>query len=208
MLKSICGFLLLYSVLLCIYSSAQKELPNKFQECQTGMSTRRTVNSQILQDSSTTNETGSILPATHLREHKNLPPLFQLNSSVRQIQSNRLKQSIVLHNRSSVSTTDRSIPKVSFTEHYGLLIDLVPSSIAEVIKPIFTIGSLYPVLSSHLSDLWDFRNYQFSREKWYLSFHSLTHREPLFLQLLSTTRNNYVQKCVFDSWYKLVSETE
>lgn len=199
MLKSICGFLLLYSVQLWIYSSAQKELPNKFQECQIGMSTRRTVTTQILQDSSTTNETGSILPATRLREHKILFPLFQHNSSVRQVQSNRLKQSIVLHNRSSVSTANRSIPKVSFTEHYGLLIDLVPSSIAEVIKPIFTIGSLYPVLSSHLSDLWDFRNYQFSREKWYLSFHSLTHREPLFLQLLSTTRYNYVQKCAFDS---------
>ena len=199
MLKSICGFLIFYSVVLWIYSSAQKELPNKFQECRIDISSRRIVNTQSPPVSSTTNETESILPATSLREHKNLSLLFQHNSSVRPIQSESLKRSIVPRNRTIVFPTSRPIHKVSFTEHYGLLIDLVPSSLTEAIKPIFTIGSVYPVLSSHLSDLWDLKNYEFSREKCFLSFHKLTHREPFFLQLLSTTHRNYVQKCEFDS---------
>lgn len=195
MLKDIAAFLFLYGLLLLLNTCLYKDKGRGLHDCENHICVERGILFHQIQFTVKSENEKVTQPTTHIPEPTHLLNIWPNNITVGDRQINSFIQRGMLPTPTNQVKVTRLVPSTPYTEEYGLLIDMVPSSISVTSAAVLKIGSMQPIFSTHLSDMWDMKNYQFSRERWYAAFlFFINFREPSFTQLLDLTHKKYEQR--------------
>ena len=123
-------------------------------------------------------------------------------------QPSSVKKNYLLEENVPTRSSSEEESAFPFKEHYGILLDQVPSAITYLPSSQFSLDSSRSLITSMLpiESAWYSRNFTFSSDQWFCFPPLFTSREPTFKSFLDTLQRHYVASyviCLFISLQRI-----